>query len=276
MGPGGDAPLAVYKDVAGLPLGEPLGVAVDFSGSIYVADAAPGRVVCWRASGKESVEFQRPSQQAGFYPSDVEASGFFIYVLDPVQRTLLRFDNRGAYRDILIKFDELAAGRRITPGGVDVDSYGRIAVSDVSNHQVIVFDSYLSVELVFGSYGSHPGQFDGPQGVAFTPDGRLLVTDTGNRRVQLFEPGGRLVRATPSGEPNPLVEPRRAAVDSNGNVYVADPGAKRVFVFDKDGSPARSIIPEGVSDFIPTDVEVGPLGSIYVTDSANASLFVFR
>jgi len=273
---GAEVPQTVYRDVAGIALGAPLALAVDFSGNIYVADAAPGRVVSWPASGNGSVEFQRPTQQPGFYPSDIAVSGFFVYALDPVQRTLLRFDNRGAYRDILIEFDELSAGRRITPTGLDVDPYGRIAVSDVGNHQVILFDAYLAVELVFGSYGSHPGQLDGPQGVTITTDGNFLVTDTGNKRIQLFDAGGRFLALLPSGDQNPLVKPRRAVADKNGTVYVADPGAKRVFVFRRDGTLARSIIPSNVSDFNPTDIGLDASGSIYVTDAANASLFVFR
>jgi DNA-binding beta-propeller fold protein YncE len=243
---------------------------------MFLADGAPGRIVCWRTSGGKSLEFQRPDQQPGFYPSDIDLSGFFVYALDPVERTLLRFDNRGAYRDILIKFDEVSAGRRITPAGLDVDSYGRIAISEVGNHQVIVFDPYLSVELVFGSYGSHAGQFDNPQGVAFAPDGDMIVADTGNRRLQVFERGGKFSRILPGAGTNPLVGPRRAAIDRAGNVYVADPAAKQVFAFGADGSLIRSIRPAGVSAFNPVDIDVDPSGAIYVTDAANASVYVFR
>ena len=272
----GQEPRTIYREVAGTALGEPLAVSVDFAGTVYVGDGAPGRIVCWPASGKGSIEFQKPTQQAGFYPSDIEVSGFFVYALDPVRRTLLRFDNRGAYRDILIKFDELAPGGRITPSGLDVDRYGRIAVSDLVGHQVIVFDTYLAVELALGNYGSSWGQFDGPQGVAFAPDGGFVVTDTGNRRVQLFDAGGKFSRSVPMGENNPLVKPRRAVADAGGNVYVADPDARRVFVFAVDGTLARSLFPANAIDFRPTDVEIDASGSIYVTDTASASVFVFR
>jgi DNA-binding beta-propeller fold protein YncE len=270
------APQAVYRDVGGLPLGDPLGLAVDFSGNMFIADGVPGRIVCWLAGGKGSLEFQKPNQQPGFLPVDVKVSAFFVYALDPAERTLLRFDNRGAYRDILIKFDEVSAGRRVVPAGLDVDSYGRIAVSDTGNHQVILFNSYLSVELSFGSYGSHPGQFDDPQGVAFMPDGGFLVTDTGNKRVQLFDGGGKFIAAVPAGDSTPLVKPRRSVADNDGNIYVADPGAGRVFVFGSDGVLVRAIVPAGASKFRPTDIDLDPAGSIYVTDAATASLFVFR
>ena len=84
-------------------------------------------------------------------------------------------------------------GRRINPLGLAVDESGRIVVTDGQNHQVILFDMYLSVELVFGSYGAHPGQFDIPDGVVVTKEGNIFVSDSGNRRVQVF----RLVGAPP-------------------------------------------------------------------------------
>lgn len=272
----GDAPRKVYREAAGSALAEPLALSVDFAGAVYVGDGVPGRIVSWTASGDGSLEFQRPGQQPGFYPSDIEVSGFFVYALDPIERTLLRFDNRGAYRDILIQFDELSAGRRTTPVGLDVDAHGRIAVSDVGNHRVIVFDAYLSVEFVFGNYGSHEGQFDGPQGVSFTPTGGFVVSDTGNRRIQLFDAGGKFSRSLPSADANPLVRPRRAASDRDGNVYVADPDARRVFVFSADGALVRSIFPADAADFRPTDIEIDGANAIYVTDAASASVLVFQ
>ncbi|UCH85347.1 MAG: NHL repeat-containing protein [Candidatus Latescibacterota bacterium] len=274
---GGEEPEAIYSALGGITPGDPRAVAIDFSGNVFVADGLPGRIVFWIEKTDESLEFQRPTQQAGFNPSDVGFHGFFIYGLDPVTRNLLRFDNRGAYRDILISFDAVVRGARTTPVGFDVEQSGRIAVTDIQNHQVILFDSYLSVELVFGSYGSSPGQFDAPEGITFTSEGGFLVADTGNRRVQRFDAGGRYVSSIPpSGESNPMVRPRRAVIDTKGNVYVADPEANRVFVFGEDGVLIRTIVPAGVSRFEPMDVEVTRTERIFVLDAANNSLFVFR
>lgn len=38
----------------------------------------------------------------------------------------------------------------------------------------------------FGSAGAGNGQFSGPQSLAVTPSGRVAVSDTGNRRVELL------------------------------------------------------------------------------------------
>lgn len=272
-----ERPLAVYHSVGGVVLGEPRAIAIDFSGNPLVADGVPGRVIRLLLSRQEALEFDTPAGSPGFYPSDLTLSGFFTYVIDEVGRKLVRFDRNGAYLDVLIRFDHPVEGRRLSPLGLDVDGTGRIAISDVESHRIVIFDSYLAVEIAFGTYGSHPGQFRGPQGVSFTDKGDLLVADSGNARVQLFDERAAFVRSFPREDgDSPLVRPRRAVMDKEGSVYVADPSAGRVFVFDNDGELTRSIVPEGVGSFQPTDIEVTTTGLVYVTDVATNSLYVFR
>jgi len=74
------------------------------------------------------------------------------------------------------------------------------------------------------------------------------VTDTGNKRVLIFDANGKFVRKIDSGmsstklSPNypftldgELNEPIGIAVDSGGNVYVADTNNKRIQKFDTTG-----------------------------------------
>ncbi|MFQ5512497.1 MAG: NHL repeat-containing protein [Candidatus Krumholzibacteriia bacterium] len=270
-------PVMAAAAVGGIMLGEPLAVTIDIAGNIVVADGVPGRLVRIDSSGEQSLEFQRPAQSPGFHPSDVKLSGFFVYALDEVGRVLQRFDTDGAYRDQLVNFDEVFDEGQVSPVGMDVDPSGRIAVTDVRNHRIILFNSFLDVELVFGNYGAFPGQFSAPEGVSFTEGGELLVADTGNRRIQRLNTyGSYLGSIPPERTTNPLRAPRRAVANRAGEVYVADPEAGRVFVFDGGGQLIRSIAPRGVDEFRPTDVAVAAAGLIYVTDTANNSLYVFR
>ena len=273
----GQEPLQSIGVVGGISLGEPLAVSLDYDGNPLVADGVPGRVLRIRKAGDMAVEFDQPRQNPGFYPTDLDLDGFFVYALDRVGRVLVRFDKSGAYRDVLINFEAQFLGQRVTPVGLDVDNSGRIVVTDARNHHVILFDSYLVVELVFGSYGSAPGRLNGPEGVSFGEHGELLVADTGNRRVQIFDAVGKFLRTVPAdGTENPLVRPRRTAIDAGSNIYVADPDAGGVFVFDPNGRLFRTIVPAGGGEFRPTDVAVAPSGEVYVTDRASSSLLVFR
>jgi hypothetical protein len=261
----------------GLTLGEPLAVAVDFEGRVVIADGSPGRLVRWNRGVGEGgeQEFQRPASSVGFYPTDAAIRGFFAYAVDESGRRVLRFDDDGAYRDVLLSFEGLSLGRRVSPYSVAVDQSGRVAISDVENHQILIFDAYLTLEIAFGNFGAYEGQLSSPQGVSFSPRGELVVADTGNRRVQVFSDGGAFLRSVPSpGLPNPLRRPRRAVIDAAGRTIVADPAAGAVFVFDTDGSLERAVAPGRA--FAPTDVELSRGGLLFVTDEASRSVLVFK
>jgi DNA-binding beta-propeller fold protein YncE len=258
-----------------IPLGEPLAVAVDFQGRAVIADGSPGRIVRW--DGMSVEEFKAPSTGLGFYPTDVAIHGFFVYAVDEIGRTILRFDNAGHYRDVLFNFEEIDLGRRVSPYGIAVDAGGRVAVSDIENGQILVFDNYLSLEVAFGNYGTYDGQLSSPLGVSFGPAGEIVVADTGNRRVQVFTSGGAFTSVIPApGQPNPMKRPRRAVVDTDGRMFVADPNAGRLFVFDRQGRLQLALLPEGYERFEPTDVEVTPGGKLFVADEANRTVHVFE
>jgi DNA-binding beta-propeller fold protein YncE len=271
----GVTPTGVFAGVGAMRLGDPVAVAVDFNGRAVIADASPGRIIRWDGA-LEAQEFQQPLG-GGLYPSDVAVRGFFVYAVDEAARTILRFDDTGAYRDVLLNFEKISPGRRVSPYSMAVDESGRFAVTDVENHQVLCFDNYLSLETVFGNYGSFGGQLDTPLGVDFSRSGDIVVADTGNRRVQVFTDGGALARIVPrAGASNPLSRPRRAVLDEDGRVYVADPAAGGVFVFDADGALERSFAPAGARGFAPTDVTRSRTGALFVTDETSRTLYVFK
>jgi len=270
-------PIASYHSLGDVSLVDPVGVALDFTGNAFVSDGSVGRIILVTKDGSGAQEFQQPTRSPGFYPADVCVYGFYVYSVDQTGRTILRFSTNGAYRDVLLNFEQLTYSRRVSPFGIATDGSGRIAITDVENHQILLFDSYLSLEAAFGNYGSHMGQLDTPKGVSFTPKGSVVVADTGNRRIQIFSTTGSVERVLPADDKeNYLQEPRRAVMDQAGHIYVADPRAGRVFIFGPDGRLLQSLVPPGVSPFRPTDVELSTDGRIYVTDAASSTLFVFQ
>jgi sugar lactone lactonase YvrE len=258
-------------------LGDPQAVTVDFGGVVLVADTSPPRLVSYHPPTAACQEFQAPVDRPAFRPSGVAVRGFFVYAVDETNRLLLRWDASGTYRDVLLNFDELDQRRRVSPFGLDVDASGRTAITDVENHQVIVLDTYLDVDVAFGNFGSFEGQLATPQGIAFTPRGELLVADTGNARLQVFSDAGVFRRVIPTpGGTNPLRRPRRGVASEDGRVFVADPAAGRVFEFSPDGVLVRGIVPSAPGPFRPTHLALGRDGVLYVTDSASQSLYAFQ
>jgi len=93
------------------------------------------------------------------------------------------------------------------PHGIAVDhDRHRIIVTDTCNHRVQVLSlidgSFL---FMFGSQGDQPDQLNDPFGLCVANQGRIIVADTNNRRLQSFTHQGHHIssfdcgRDTPSG-----------------------------------------------------------------------------
>lgn len=68
---------------------------------------------------------------------------------------------------------------------------GSVYVSDgYGNSRVVQFDPDGGFIRSWGRRGSGPGEFDTPHSIAVTPDGRVLVSDRHNHRIQIFDADG--------------------------------------------------------------------------------------
>jgi len=118
-----------------------------------------------------------------------------------------------------------------------------------------------AVRIIGGAKGNGIDQFDAPDAVAFTLDGKLVAGDTDNARFKIYSladqsqtvqivgregsgPGvfGHSLAAT-LGSFKIYNQVQGIAVDNSGLVYVIDQGNQRVQVFDAAGKvlPARAI-----------------------------------
>jgi hypothetical protein len=70
---------------------------------------------------------------------------------------------------------------------------GRIYVTDgYGNGRIHVFSSQATYLYSFGEIGTDPGHFLNPHSITLHRDGRLVVADRDNNRIQLFDPDGSL------------------------------------------------------------------------------------
>jgi tripartite motif-containing protein 71 len=128
----------------------------------------------------------------------------------------------------------------------------------------------------FGSTGSKPGQFLRPQGISVDPSGNVYVADTGNHRVQKFDPQGRFIGEAGGFGWNPgrFNGPSGISAREGLNIYVVDSQNRRIQRFDRDlnflSSLPSSEDEEGGLDFgFLRDVELASTGEIFVSDVEN-------
>ncbi len=154
---------------------------------------------------------------------------------------------------------------------------GNLYVADLGNNRVQVFNPGGPFLGKFGTLGSGDGQFNGPNGLAFSPSGNLYITDFFNNRVEVFNPSGTFLGkfGGPGSGNGQFSNPGGIAVSPvSGNVYVADDGNSRVQEFTPTGVFITKFGALGSDDgqFIagPNEVAVAPgSGDVYATDYGN-------
>ena len=112
---------------------------------------------------------------------------------------------------------------------------GLLYVTDASNHRICVFRTDGTFVRNMGGVGSGLGQFRFPYGLDIDADGRLIVCEFGNNRVQRIdkETGQGLATWGHAGrDPGQFAYPWGVAVDKHGRVVAVDAGNNRFQVFE--------------------------------------------
>lgn len=135
-------------------------------------------------------------------------------------------------------------------------------VADNNNDRIAVLDP--STLALLGSFGE--GEVSEPHDVVFDAAGRLLVADTGNSRVAIYEVVGAKGRF--AGEiSGGFSRPEGVAVHPNGWVYVTGASSGNIVAISNGKTMASA---EALSS--PHDVVVAADGSVWVADAGNDRL----
>jgi uncharacterized protein (TIGR03663 family) len=240
----------------------PHGMALDAGGNVYVADTANHRIVklspdgqvvdTWDSTWWRGLESWKPG------------------CLDANDRSLA-----------------LGDGEFCEPWGVTVGPDGKVYVADTWNHRVQVFTPDGAFVGKFGTFGqsgssiaSGPTLFYGPRDVAVDDGGNILVSDTGNKRIQVFGPD--LTHRQSFGGPGiiegRLDEPVGIAIGPDNQLYVADTWNNRIQVFSLNGDFVREWPIVGWTSqsvvnkpYLATD----RVGHVYVSDPEGQRVLVF-
>lgn len=150
---------------------------------------------------------------------------------------------------------------KCTPSGVTILSNGFIAVSDIGNHCIYVFNKKLKCIQQFGQFGHKVRQFQYPYFLTSTAHGNVLVSDYDNHCIKEFTCVGKHVRNIGSVGSNrgQFHHPMGLCADENGNIFVCDRDNHRVQMFGPDGKFMKMIIKSTCRDGLdirPQDVKL--------------------
>jgi DNA-binding beta-propeller fold protein YncE len=177
----------------------------------------------------------------------------------------------------------------LSPFALCTDGGDRLFVCDTNAQVVHVFDLESRVyerwmPSVEGDAGTRRGDavvpetvpFSQPVGVAWDPQGRLLVADSVAGCVFVFDADGNSLGRLGT---DLLTRPSGLAVDPvGGRIVVADPAAHEVVVLDLAGRLAARFGGRGIElgrfNF-PTNVAFDGAGRLYVVDTLNFRVQVF-
>lgn len=174
---------------------KPHGIAVARSGLVYCADTPFDVVHVFDGSG----DLIRTLGTKGA-PSD---SGFDPTISDPYLATESVRRPGGPFNQ---------------PAGVAIGLDDDVYVADgYGNACVHHFDAEGRLLGSWGAPGGGAGEFHLPHAVAVAPDGRVVVADRENDRLQVFTANGQWLATWPD-----LQRPAGVAVDQAGIVYVAE------------------------------------------------------
>jgi sugar lactone lactonase YvrE len=268
----------------GARLSFPDGVAVDQSGSVYIADTLDNEV------------------------RKVSPGG-----------TITRFAGNGtpcASPPGCGDGGAATAGQLSAPFGVAVDKAGNVYIADAGDNEIREVTPAGKISRIAGTgepcakppacgdaAAATSSQLNFPAGVAVDGAGNVYVADDGDNEVRRFSPGGTIARiagtgaacasAPACGDGGPATSatlggPDGVAVDQRKNVYVADGGDNEVRKISAAGTISRlggngsaCAVPPRCGNGgpatsaqlnYPDAVAVDPLGNVYADDTSDNQL----
>jgi uncharacterized protein (TIGR03437 family) len=257
VGDGGPATAAI--------LNQPMSVALDRFGNLYIADMGTQRVRMVAPSGMIST--LAGTGVAGFNGDQIPAATATLY----------------------------------SPTGLYADVYGDVYIADTYNHRIreVAAAGRISTFAGTGTGGQGPAdllaaqtELRGPRNVCIGLTGAIYIVDTSNHRVLNVLPGGYAATFAGNGTaglggdggPARIAElnwPGACTVDAAGKVFIADTLNHRIAKVDINGvittvagTGQAGTSADGVSAVAaalnsPTGVAVDGDGDIFISDTGN-------
>ena len=287
----------------------PIGLAIDASNNLYIADAVNGLVREMTPTGVVTtvVNYSQSINSSGTavpnlpYGVAIDANGY-LYVSYYSQNIINKISSTGSLTTLTNLTIANSANSQSSISnfayGVALDVAGNLFVADSANNLVRKISLAGAATTVAGNapvIGSADGlgsmaAFSRPQGVAADSAGNVYVADTYNNTIRKISSSGAVTtlagmagvsgHADGTGAAASFNLPRALTVDAAGNVYVSDSGNNTIRKITPAGAVttlagfagyAGSVDGTGVTARFsqPLGIAVDTAGNVYVADSSS-------
>jgi sugar lactone lactonase YvrE len=246
----------------------PMGLAVDGKGNIYVADSRNNLIRMISCDGLVSTV--AGNRASGGADGKGPAASFFdpagitidkkgnLYIADTQNSLIRKIGINGTVTTVsAIRAPSAAKGYETArqfdhPQGIAIDSFNNIYIADWANDVIKKMDTTGRIAILAGRPGS-PGAKDGhgtsasfylPEGIAVDGSQNLYVCDTYNNLIRKISPDGYVTTVAGKkakgatdgkGSAASFSHPSGITVDRYGNLYVSDAGNNKIRKIAPDG-----------------------------------------
>jgi len=197
-----------------------------------------------------------------------------VYVVDRVRRTVDVYDREDRWVGGL---PVPGAEHTWSPLSVDTDGAGNIYVTNTHDNGPVltVYSADGHIRDTYQTIEAGGAALSFPNGVSVDPRGRLVIADSNNSRLVLFDPETSATSVFGTLPTETLALPRGVALDPHGLSLVVDANDHAVSAWDFSRAPRARVFvfgEPGIEDgafLCPNDIAVDGSGRIYVADRDN-------
>ena len=283
--PDSPVPVAVMVErvisgaVLGISLQNPVGLAADANGNIYLSDAGNNRVIRFDSILTARQEVGGQGRQTGLLnnPSYLCVDNSLnIVISEEGNRRVSRFNTNLNFVDVTDFYNHEDQTEFGYPSGLAVTDFGEMWVADREKNRLVVFDRTAKFDRYVGDFGYSGGQLSDPTKLLIDEGGDIIACDAGNHRLVLYDEYGNYLGSI---RHNNITSPV-AAAQHRERLWVIDGESGTLYNIDFDGNLVFSSGPllpgSDLALKYPSDIITLSGDRLLISDSGNNRLVLCK
>ncbi len=220
----------------GAELSAPQAIRWDVTGNYYLIDKGNHRVLMFDSAFSPVVDFGGANRAGGRLraPGRIAFDGRGnMFLADTELREIFQLDVALNLVRAIAFWDDTAALKFGTPGGLGVDQDGLLWVSDSDRSRLAIFDRFGIFKEFYADFNFGGSHFERPGAMFPLERGGMIVCDEGDGKALVFNSYGVQTGIIGKGV---LREPVDIYLDRAGRIWICDRALEEVLCFDERGS----------------------------------------